>query len=274
MTKPFDNLTLTNDHWTAEVSLYGGQMLQCRHQDSAHPVIWLGKQASFAPGTAIRGGIPLCWPWFGASPYPDRPPQGFARLYDWEIAARDKDFIRMILPEAKIPLSLRDFPFELSTEIRLADYIEISLDMKNCGDHPVELSMALHTYLAVSDCEQIEIRGLENIPHTVKNGPEQPGESLPLRCQGECCRLYYPHSGTAMIVDPIWKRAILLEKCNSNSTLIWNPGAERAAQIPDLGPGEYKGMVCVEANRAGADKLLLQPGIPVCLKQKIRLFPS
>ena len=99
--------------WTAEVSLYGGQLLRASCKDSSHPVIWLGSRAQSGDGQAIRGGVPICWPWFGASPVPGRPAQGFARLCRWELEQLGPDFVRMRLPGEQISPELRDFPFEL-----------------------------------------------------------------------------------------------------------------------------------------------------------------
>ena len=202
---------------------------------------------------------------------PGRPAQGVARLYPWEIEQLETDSIRMTLPEDRIPMEQRDFPFELNSVIRLSDALELELHMKNLGSEPVSITLALHTYFAVGDCSAVQIHGLEQIPFTVKGGPEQTGETGPLSISGECCRLYCPHSGTVKITDPVLHRTVIVEKENSNSTLVWNPGPERAAQIADLVPDEYCHFLCVEANRADADSLTLAPGKDVCVRQRIRL---
>lgn len=262
-------LSIANELWRAEFSLHGGQLLQCFHRDFPQPVIWLGKKASFAPGSAIRGGSPVCWPWFGASPVPGRPAQGFARTAEWELEHLEKDFIRMVLPEENVPADLRDFSFELATEFRVSDLLEQKLIMKNCSGFPVTLSMALHTYFAVSDCSHVSISGLDESPYTVKGGPEQPPEKHDLHIEGEFCQLYCPQTKDIVIADCAWQREIIVSKEGSSSTLVWNPGEKRAAQIADLAPDEYKGMVCVEANRAGADTLTLLPYQEYSLIQRI-----
>jgi len=265
------DLRLETSRWQAEVSLHGGQLLRACCAGSPHPVIWLGSRAQSGPGQAIRGGVPVCWPWFGASPVPGRPAQGFARLCQWEVERLEKDFVRMILTEDQVSPELCDFPFELRSEIRLGKMLELSLLMKNTGPESVDITLALHTYLAVGDCEKIRLSGLERVPLTVKGGPEQPGESEPLAIRGECCRLYCPQSGTIRISDPVWNRTIEVEKENSHSTLVWNPGAERASQIADLAPEEYRQFVCVEANRAGTDFVTLPPNETVAIRQRVGL---
>ena len=262
-------MKISNEFWNAEFSLHGGQLLRCFHRDSPHPVVWLGSKAAFSPGCSIRGGSPVCWPWFGASPVAGRPAQGFARQHEWQLANQEKDYVRMILPEENIPGKLRDFPFHLAVEIHLADALEVSLVMKNTGTAAVRITMALHTYFAVHDCEEVRIHGLQGIPFTVKGGPEQPGEEAPLILHGECCRLYYPQTQLVALEDETWNRTILIQKENSASTLVWNPGAERAAQIADLADGEYRHFVCIEANRAGNDSLMLPPEKTVTVSQKI-----
>ena len=262
-------IQLANDHWQVEATSHGGQILRSWHRNSAHPVIFCGKKAEFLPGKAIRGGIPVCWPWFGASEIAGRPIQGFARTAQWEIDRQEKDFVRFILPENNVPAELRDFPFELASEIRLTDALEISLVMKNCGDVPVNISCALHTYFAVSDCEKVSVSGLKDAPFTVKGGAEEVDAESTLSISGEVCRLYCPQSSTLTLSDPEWQRKIVIEKFNSNSTLVWNPGAERCAQITDLGDDEYHDFLCIEANRAGSDIITLFPDKAVSVKQRI-----
>ena len=265
-------LQLANSDWLVEVTLCGGQLLRAWHRSSPHAVIFCGERARIEAGTAIRGGVPICWPWFGASPVEGRPIQGFARTALWEIDAWERDFIRMILPENNVPSNLRDFPFELASEIRLADSLNLALVMKNCGSEPVDISCALHTYFAVSDCEKVSVSGLENAPFTVKGGAEQPGEKSPVSIHGEVCRLYCPQCSTVTIDDPAWRRKIVIEKSNSNSTLLWNPGAKRCAQIADLADSEYHDFLCVEANRAGGDVLVLAPGETAEMSQRIQMI--
>lgn len=264
-------IQLANKLWQLEASTHGGQVLHASHAASPHRVIFCGKFAEFVPGKAIRGGSPVCWPWFGASPVEGRPIQGFARTAVWEVDEMASDFLRMRLPEAHVAAGLRDFPFELYSEIRLSDALELSLVMKNCGEHAVEISCALHTYFSVSDCGNISVCGLENAPFTVKGGEEQKPENKALAISGEVCRLYSPQRERVEIIDPAWLRKIVIRKENSNSTLVWNPGAERCAQIPDLADDEYRDFLCIEANRAGNDTLLLASGATETLSQKIQL---
>ncbi len=266
-------ISLEKGSFRAEICTLGGQLIHAWNEGQSRPLLWMGRKAEFTGGKAIRGGMPVCWPWFGAAPVEGRPPQGFARLCRWETDSVRKDFVRMRLPMENVPPEWIDFPFELVMEIRLSDGVEAVLSMTQFSPAAVRISAALHTYLTVSDCRRIEIHGLEGIPYTVKGGGEQPGETAPLQCRGECCRLYYPHSGMAEIADPGWNRRILIEKEGSRSTLVWNPGRERASKIPDMADGEYTGMVCVEANLAGADALELVPGKTHCLKQKLRILP-
>ena len=268
---PADVLWIGNEFWQAAVSLYGGQLLQAVHRSSGKDVIYLGEKAVFSSGNSIRGGVPVCWPWFGASAVEGRPIQGFARTARWESVLAGKDFIRLKLPCSAVPAELVDFPFELFSETTVGESLEVALTMKNCSPEPVEISCALHTYLAVSDCEKITVNGVENTPFTIKGGPEQPAEKEPLKIQGEICRLYFPQTSEIVLTDTEWGRKISIVKENSRSTLIWNPGAERCRQIADLEQEEFHNFVCVECNRAGADTLLLMPGTEYRITQKINV---
>ena len=264
---------LDNGLWKAAVTSYGGQIIGASHISSSEDILFLGARASCGSGTSIRGGVPLCWPWFGASPVPGRPIQGFARTALWKVAAFEKDFIRMQLPMTAVPRELVDFPFELFSEVRLTGSLEISLIMKNCGTAPVEISCALHTYFAVSDCEEVTVCGLEEAPFTVKGGPREPAEKMPLTIKDEVCRLYCPQSNEIILKDPGCQRKLRITKENSNSTLVWNPGAERCRQIADLEDEEYRSFLCIECNRAGEDSLVLVPGKEYRISQKITLEP-
>ena len=145
--------------------------------------------------------------------------------------------------------------------------------MKNCGNTEVNISCALHTYFAVSDCEKVTVRGLEKAPYTVKGGSTDPCENVPLQIKGEVCRLYFPQKESLELLDPEWQRKIIISKENSSSTLVWNPGAERCSQIPDLKDDEFHGFLCIECNRAGEDTMLLQPGREYRISQKIAAAP-
>ena len=263
--------SLDNGIWQVAVTSCGGQVLKVCHSSSPEDVIFIGEKAAFGNGQAIRGGVPLCWPWFGASSVEGRPIQGFARTAVWKVEKVEKDFIRLQLPFEAVNKSWIDFPFELFTEVRLKDHLEIALVMKNCGDVPVEITCALHSYFSVSDCEKVTVTGLEKTPFTVKGGPEELPEKVPLQIKGEVCRLYYPVEGSVEISDPAWQRKITLVNENSNSALVWNPGAVRCAQISDLLPQEFHNFLCVECNRAGADILTLASGSTCRIAQKIKV---
>ena len=262
---------LENDFWQIEISSYGGQILKARHRSFAEDVIFLGGKAAAGNGRSIRGGVPVCWPWFGASPVENRPIQGFARTALWQPVSVEKEFIRLQLPLSAVPGEWVDFPFELFAEIRIGETLENTLIMKNTGNTPVDISCALHTYFRVGDCEKIHLEGLENTPFTVKGGPEEPGEKAPLQIRNEICRLYWPQTAPVVIADPVLKRKITVTKENSSSTLVWNPGSERCRQIGDLMPEEFHDFVCVECNRAGSDTLRLLPGVEDRIVQKIRI---
>ena len=264
---------LDNGIWRTAVSTYGGQLLQSFHRSSSREVFFLGSRASAKNGQSIRGGSPVCWPWFGASPVEGRPIQGFARTALWQLAALEKESIKLQLPPEAVREELMDFPFELYSEIHLTDDLEIALTMKNCGTSPVDITCALHSYFAVSDCEKVTVKGFEETPFTVKGGPEESAEKRPLQIKGEICRLYFPQSQIMEISDPLWKRKILIENTNSRSSLVWNPGAERCRQIPDLEDEEFHRFVCIECNRAGEDHLRLLPGESFRIAQTISVKP-
>ena len=267
---------LDNGIWSLALSTYGGQLLKARHSSSVQDVIFLGKKASAANGHSIRGGVPVCWPWFGASPVPGRPIQGFARTAHWEVKEIGKDFIRMDLPSAAVPPELVDFPFELFTEIRLTDELELRLGMKNCGTSAAEISCALHTYFAVSDIANVRISGLDGAAFEDRRasaaqvtGHVQDGE---VAVDAEVDRLYTSTTADVIYSDLGTGRSILVEKLGSYSTVVWNPWIEKAKAMPDFGDQEFRKMICIEAANAGSDSRILIPGVSHTLAQKITVL--
>jgi len=268
----FETVKIKTEFSQAEICTYGAQVLAFSFTGSnPYPVLWLGKHAVYENGSAIRGGVPICWPWFGASGINGRPPQGFARLCQWDLLDLTNHSALFSLPMKNVPREWIDFPFQLNFEVKIGRELELKLSMKNLGARPVEITSALHTYFAAGNCHALEITGLENIRYTVKDSGEFRRQHSPLRLNGECCRLYHPHSGDIILNDPVWKRKLRIHKEGSASTLVWNPGKERCRAIPDMSDGEYLEMVCIEANNAGADRRVLYPDVLHILSQNISI---
>lgn len=256
---------LASPHGSCEVSLYGGQVL--RYKPLGHaPVLFVSRQAVYERGRAIRGGIPVCWPWFGAHPEdPQRPSHGFARLIPWALRAAEYG-----AQETEITLAVEDDeqtrgwwpnPFALSLRVVLGPYLRLELTTRNTGGAPFTITEALHTYLQVRDVAQVRVAGLEEAPYyDLCDGRSHPAAPLPVTFTGEVDRVYADAAPSCRVEDAGLGRRIVVSKRNSRATVVWNPGEEKARRMPDLGEGAFRQMLCVETANARDAALALRPG--------------
>lgn len=242
-----------------------------------NPVLWLSPLASFEPGVAVRGGVPVVFPWFGAGVDADRTPShGFARTATWrreavvnELAASGRLVVRHTLTE--VGHDSAPFTAELTTSFA-PDEFTTSLRVSNTGPDPFTYEEALHTYLAVSGIDQVWIDGLAGCPYLDKAdgaGPDEVAQTGSVRFAGEVDRVYR-HTGDAVVADPGWAREIHLAKQGSANTVIWNPGPEKGSALADVGR-YWPAFVCVEAGNVRDRAITLSPGEEHILTQTLHL---
>ncbi len=230
-------------------------------------VLFLSKESRFEPGRAIRGGVPVIFPWFGDDPDGrGRGAHGFARKTAWRVVENTET-----ADESRVALELVDdhatrasWPrhFALRLEALFQDTLAIDLHVENRGSEPFLCELALHTYLTVGDVRRIAVHGLEDTPYLDKlDGMKRKREgSVPIVFTGEVDRTYHGTEATCRVEDPVLGRTIEIAKEGSRSTIVWNPWAEKAARLGDLGADEWRSMVCIESGNVGEDALTLAPG--------------
>lgn len=251
---------------TAEVALHGGQVLAFQPAGE-EPVLWLSPDSEFSDKRAIRGGIPLCWPWFGPhSSVPAFPKHGFARLETWQVIGAERlaggeTRLRLILPQVNTILEWWQHPFELSVEITVGRELDVRLRAHNPGPDAFRITAALHSYFQVRDVETIAIEGLEGkiyLDQPAGGVPRLQEEEVTLR--GEVDRVYLDTANSCVIIDPRLKRRIKVDKRGSRSTVVWNPGAELVQKIRDFTDTEWSKVVCLETANAASDAIEIPPG--------------
>lgn len=270
---------ISNPLATAEVALHGGQVLAfC--PTGEEPVLWLSPDSEFSDKRAIRGGIPLCWPWFGPHPTdPAFPKHGFARLEQWQVIGAERlaggeTRLRLILPQVNTILEWWQHPFELSVEITIGSELDVRLRAHNPGPEAFRITAALHSYFEVRDVETIAIEGLEGkiyLDQPAGGVPRLQEEEVTLR--GEVDRVYLDTANSCTIIDPRLKRRIQVDKFGSRSTVVWNPGADLVARIKDFTDSEWKKVVCLETANAASDAIEIPPGGEHVLGTTIRVLP-
>jgi D-hexose-6-phosphate mutarotase len=232
------------------------------------PVLWMSAEGRFEAGKPIRGGVPICFPWFGPKAgSPEAPLHGFARILPWTVAAvaPEKDGSLLATLDLTADAAARGgFPHELalSLTLRVGRVLRLDLAVRNTDTAPRAFEAALHSYFAVSDVRHARIRGLEGAPYLDKTQAmaRQAGASESITITAETDRVYLGATGTVTIEDPGWRRRIVVGKSGSSTTVVWNPWAAKAKAMPDFGDEEWPGMVCVETANAMDDAVTLAPG--------------
>lgn len=248
---------------TARVALQGAQVLAWR-PDGVAPVLWLSGAAVFAPGKAVRGGIPVCWPWFG-----DRPGQGmhgFVRTRLWELRhtaldAQGQVSLRLGLQDDAATRAVWDHAFDLELLVTVGTTLTLQLTTRNTGTEALTLTEALHTYFSVGDIRQTTVHGLEGTTYLDKLQGFAPAEQHgPVHFTGETDRVYTHTTADCVIFDADQKRRITVAKTGSQATVVWNPWIDKEKTMADMAPGGYQRMVCVETVNAAPHVVTVAPG--------------
>jgi glucose-6-phosphate 1-epimerase len=260
----FPVASLAGPHGACEVSLYGGQVLSYRPLGHA-PVLFVSRKAVYEAGKPIRGGIPVCWPWFGPHPQKGRPAHGFARLLPWtlltaEYSAQMTD-LKLGLCDSEYTRALWPHAFDLTLRVVLEGTLRVELSTRNRDKVPMPLSEALHTYLLVRDVAHASVQGLEGVRYLdTLTSQEHAAQKGAVHIQGEVDRIYHDANPECRVDDPGLGRQIVVAKRNSHATVVWNPWIEKSRRLTDFGADEYRQMLCVETANCGAATLTLPPG--------------
>jgi glucose-6-phosphate 1-epimerase len=261
-------LHINNSHATATISLYGAHVLSFTpHQQAA--VLWMSEAAIFKPGKAIRGGIPLCFPWFGPHATDATKAQhGFARVMPWQVLSIESlsnDNTKVILQLQSNNETLTIWPYQFNAQliVEIGVSLKVQLQVTNNDIQTFTYSNALHSYFNISNIEQINILGLQNAAYYwgFENEVQQQLEEKLCFVQEEN-RRYINHTQTCTIIDETYNRKMVVEKQGSKVTVVWNPGQEVATSMADIHPNGYQNFVCIEPANAynGIDEITLQPG--------------
>ena len=259
-------IEVQNKYASAIISLQGAQLLSWI-ANGQEEVIWVSDDAKFAPGKSVRGGIPICWPWFGAhESNPDFPAHGFARTTMWPIVsaeALDNGSTRITFSTKPQVENEAMWPAETSVLylLTIGEKLEMELITNNNGAEPITISQALHTYFNVADVSNVLLHGLDDTRYLDKlDDFKHKNQHGPVTINEEVDRIYLNTTSDCVIEDKTLKRNIIIIKCNSHSTVVWNPWQETASKMGDLGKDGYKKMLCVESCNAAEDAITIEPG--------------
>jgi D-hexose-6-phosphate mutarotase len=275
-------IEIHNKHASATISLQGAHLLSWQPTNEKQSIIWLSEDATFAKGKSIRGGIPICWPWFGAHPtHTDYPAHGFARTTLWQIVSATPLTKPLKTGETQITFKLElpianngeldntintitinemwPQPTVVEYRLTIGRTLILELTTTNHSDQDITLGQALHTYFAVDDITHTTVEGLDG--KTYLDKPQnfaRKTQTGPVTFSGEVDRIYLNTPGSVVINDS--KRKITISKQGSRSTVVWNPWEAVAEKMGDLGKDGYQKMLCVESANAAEDVVTIQPG--------------
>ncbi len=271
MENGFEYLEIRNAAAEAKIASQGAHLFHYRRHGET-PLLWVSATSPFETGTAIRGGVPVCWPWFGMSSDPALPQHGFARTMMWAVEQTeeiDADTTRVVLRLAPSEATLKLWPhrFALTLEITVGAVLSMSLTTTNADDRPFTLGAALHTYFAVSQIADVRVEGLEGRPYFDALTGTRHRQEGAIGFAEETDRVYQEVDGAIRLVDGT--RTVTIANEGSASAVVWNPWIAKCSRMSGMAPDSYLTMLCIESANAMEDVRTLQPGASHTLKAVI-----
>jgi glucose-6-phosphate 1-epimerase len=257
---------LTTPACTGTVYLHGGHVTQWTPA-GYKPVLFLSRETWTEPAKPMRGGVPVCWPWFGDhATDSNMPAHGFARLLPWDVEsvqADDPGNVELVLRLTSGPESRRYVPwdFTLRHRIRFGKRLTMTLETTNPGPQDIKIEEALHTYFAVGDVRSCQVMGLNTTEFLDKmDNMRRKRQDGAITFSRATDRVYLDAPGATRIIDTSWGRTITIEKTSSQNTVVWNPWVDKAHRMPDFADDEWPQMLCVETANVGAAAVEIPPG--------------
>ncbi len=258
---------ITTPRADAHVYLHGAHVTH--YQPKGQPdLLFVSDKSWFEAGKPIRGGIPICFPWFGNA---GDPAHGFARLVEWKVhevvVTPEQDvMLTLELPTPKPASGSSSWSLEARVlfHVSIGAHLKLALEVTNTGEKPLKFEEALHTYFAVADIKRVSVQGLHGAEYLDKtlDFARKTQQADPLTFTAETDRVYFNTRATCHIHDPQSRsaRRITVAKQGSDDTVVWNPWSDRAKSMPDYGDEEWHRMLCIETANVRDHAIQLKPG--------------
>jgi glucose-6-phosphate 1-epimerase len=263
----FPYIRVDNAKASAIISVYGGQVLSYQPANEPHNLMFLSEKAYYQPGKSIKGGIPICWPWFGPDPEGrGRPLHGFARNRFWEVVRteatpEEEDKVTLKLSASEETRVLWPHSFDLVLEITVGDTLNLELITHNTTSETFSITQAFHTYFRVGDIRQVIISGLAGAAYVDKTDSGAiKFQAGPVTIDKEVDRIFRNVPAELVIDDKAFDRRIRINSKGSNSAVVWNPWVKISSEMADLDDDDYEHFVCVETTNADLDVVQVPPG--------------
>jgi glucose-6-phosphate 1-epimerase len=255
---------ITSSLCEAEMYLHGAQITSWKPAGSDE-VLFLSAKTQWTDGQAIRGGIPICFPWFRAKANnPQAPAHGFVRTRAWQLESileeDDAVVVTMVTESGEHTRHWWPGEFRLVHRATFGSQLKLELVCTNTGTTPLRFEEALHTYNRVADVQHVRLHGLDTVSfldNTDSNKEKAQRGNVAIASQTDSA--YLNTRNTVELSDPKMRRRIRLAKANSLTTVVWNPWREKASELRDLADGEWTQFLCVEASNILDAAVLLEP---------------
>jgi glucose-6-phosphate 1-epimerase len=257
----FEYIEVKNEAAEAKVALQGAHLFHYARVGK-EPLLWLSEVSDFEAGKAIRGGVPICWPWFGFNEDKSLPQHGFARTALWEFVGSDEvdantTVLTLRLTHDEKTLQMWHYKFLLELKITISDKLMLELKTTNMDDKPFKISQALHTYFSVSHISEVAIKGLDKKPYLDALTWKNEIQNGDITFNQEVDRVYQNVDGEIVLGDK--NRTIHIKNDGSSSVVVWNPWIEKTLRMSTMKPNAYEYFVCVESANAFDDARVLNP---------------
>ncbi|HHT00976.1 MAG TPA: D-hexose-6-phosphate mutarotase [Thiomicrospira sp.] len=259
----FELIEINNKFAKATIATLGGSVLSFIAKGQKD-LLWVSDTAVYDGSKPIRGGVPICWPWFGAAKQPGLPAHGFVRNMVWKVekaAHLDTGETRILLVCESNEATLAQWPYEFNLKlcVEVGKSLTLTLFTANLTDEAIDITEAFHTYFAVANPVGMQIKGLEGSTHLDKLVEDAPAET-----QADMVVLnpakdsvYLNQTGTVSLVDADNNREIIIQKRNSHSSVVWNPGPEIVKGFADIDDQAWLEFACVESGNVLDDFVTL-----------------
>ena len=255
------------------VAEQGAQIVSYQEWDQP-PLLWVSDEAEYKEGVSLRGGVPVCWPWFGDlkrnpkdiqamhTDVASAPAHGFARTAMWQLLDLEDQGEEVRLTLGLYADGNASWPHsaELELEIRLGKRLSLALTTRNTGTTELSISQALHSYFAVSDIRKVKVEGLSGATYvdTLDDWLKHKQKGA-LTFSDETDRIYLDTPKRMALTDGLWQRKIHLEVEGSDSCVVWNPWINKAKRLSQFNENAWQHMLCIETANVLDDALVMAP---------------
>lgn len=259
-------IQVNSDKASALISIYAGQVLSYRPAGETADLMFLSEKAYYQEAKAIKGGAPICWPWFGPDPAGQgRAAHGFVRNRLWQMVGTeittDGDVVVTLgMEDSTETKSIWPHAFTLTQQITVGESLNLELITKNTGAAAFSITQAFHTYFKIGDINQTKVLGLEGCQYIdkVDNGAEKQQTGV-ISIDAEVDRIYLAVKNIQVIEDAALKRHIRITSSGNTTAVVWNPWKKIAAEMADLQDNDYQRFICVETANAAGDVIEVKP---------------